>query len=148
MFISAMWLPDRYFLEIAKKVYATATDMHPVVAEDEDAPPDLPFSKTGNRDELKMVLRQLDVPIENKRIHAEWVTTEKQNDAVALNGRKIIAGLVPNVVSMGAKDAIYLLENAGLRVRMIGRGSVRSQSIDPGSPVRKGDQIILEMSFI
>jgi cell division protein FtsI (penicillin-binding protein 3) len=136
------------FLEIAKKVYATATAMHPVVTEDKDAPPDLPFSKTGNRDELKQVLRQLDVPMENKRINAEWVTTEKKNEAVALNGRKIITGLVPNVVSMGAKDAIYLLENAGLRVRLIGRGSVRSQSINPGSPARKGDQIILEMSFI
>jgi cell division protein FtsI (penicillin-binding protein 3) len=136
------------FLEIAKKVYATATDMHPLVTENKEIPPDLPFSKTGNRDELKLVLRQLDVPIENKRIDSEWVTTEKRNEAVALNGRKIITGLVPNVVSMGAKDAIYLLENAGLRVRLIGRGSVRSQSIDPGSPARKGDQIILEMSFI
>jgi cell division protein FtsI (penicillin-binding protein 3) len=95
-----------------------------------------------------MVLRQLDVPIENKRINSEWVTTEKHNEAVAFNGRKIVAGLVPNVVSMGAKDAIFLLENAGLRVRLIGRGSVRSQSIGPGSPARKGDQIILEMSFI
>jgi cell division protein FtsI (penicillin-binding protein 3) len=136
------------FLEIARKVYATSTGMHPVVAENEEIPADLPFSKTGNRDEIKHVLRQLDVPIENKRIDSEWVTTEKRNDAIALNGRKIVSGLVPNVVSMGAKDAIYLLENAGLRVRIIGRGSVRSQSIGPGSPVRKGDQIILEMSFI
>jgi len=136
------------FLEIARKVYATATEMHPVVAESEEIPPDLPYSKTGNRDELKLVLRNLDVPVDNKRINSEWVTTEKSNEAITLNSRKIVTGLVPNVVSMGAKDAIYLLENAGLRVRIIGRGSVRSQSIGPGSPIRKGDQIILEMSFI
>jgi cell division protein FtsI (penicillin-binding protein 3) len=136
------------FLEIAKKVYATMVNLHPLVAVNKDIPPDLPYSKTGNREALKQVLRQLDVPVENKSVRADWVTTEKRNDAVALNSRTVIDGLVPNVVSMGAKDAVYLLENAGLRVRVIGRGSVRSQSIDPGSPARKGDQIILEMSFI
>ena len=54
-----------------------------------------------------------------------------------LADRTVVDGLVPNVVSMGAKDAIYLLENAGLRVRLIGRGSVRSQSISPGTPCQK-----------
>ena len=73
---------------------------------------------------------------------------EKKEDAVTLNKRTIMSGLVPNVVSMGAKDAIYLLENSGLRVRILGRGSVRQQSIPPGSRVRKGDLITLEMSFI
>ncbi len=57
--------------------------------------------------------------------------------------RSVIDGLVPNVVSMGAKDAVYLLENAGLQVRLLGRGSVRSQSIAPGTRVRKGEQIVL-----
>jgi cell division protein FtsI (penicillin-binding protein 3) len=136
------------FLEIARKIYATSTELHPFVAENDSIPPELPYSKTGNKDELRQVLRSLDVPIANRRIDADWVTTEKQDKAVALNSRKIVNGLVPNVVSMGAKDAVYLLENAGLRVRMIGRGSVRSQSISPGSPARRGDQIILEMSFI
>jgi len=136
------------FLEIAKKVYATSVNWHPYVEANNDVAPDLPFSKTGNRYELRKVLRQLDIPVENKGIDSKWVTTEKQDEAVALGSRTVVDGLVPNVVSMGAKDAIYLLENAGLRVRLIGRGSVRNQSISPGTRVRKGDQIILEMSFI
>jgi cell division protein FtsI (penicillin-binding protein 3) len=49
---------------------------------------------------------------------------------------------------MGAKDAVFLLENAGLKVRLLGRGSVRSQSISPGSRLVKGEQIVLEMSRI
>jgi cell division protein FtsI (penicillin-binding protein 3) len=49
---------------------------------------------------------------------------------------------------MGAKDAIFLMENAGLRVRLLGRGSVRQQSIPAGTRVRNGDLITLEMSFI
>jgi cell division protein FtsI (penicillin-binding protein 3) len=136
------------FLEIARKVYATAIDMHPMVTASKDVPPDLPYTKTGSRDELKHVLKQLNVPVAHKNIKSEWVNTEKTEKAVGLTGRSVVKGLVPNVVSMGAKDAIYLLENEGLRVRIVGRGSVRNQSIPPGTRARKGDQITLEMSFI
>jgi cell division protein FtsI (penicillin-binding protein 3) len=136
------------FLEIARKVFATSVDMHPVVARNKDIPLDLPYSKTGNRNELRQVLKELDVPVENSHIRTEWVSTEKKEDAVAFSNRSIVHGLVPNVVSMGAKDAIYLLENAGLRVRLLGRGSVRQQSVAPGSRIRKGDLITLEMSRI
>ncbi len=136
------------FLEIARKVFATSVDMHPVVARNKDIPLDLPYSKTGNRNELRQVLKELDVPVENSHIRTEWVSTEKKEDAVAFSNRSIVHGLVPNVVSMGAKDAIYLLENAGLRVRLLGRGSVRQQSVAPGSRIRRGDLITLEMSRI
>jgi cell division protein FtsI (penicillin-binding protein 3) len=136
------------FLEIARKVYATSIDMHPFVTRNKDIPLDLPYSKTGNRDELRKVLKELDVPLENSHIRADWVSTEKKEEAVAFAKRSVIDGLVPNVVSMGAKDAIFLMENAGLRVRLLGRGSVRQQSIPAGTRVRNGDLITLEMSFI
>jgi len=53
---------------------------------------------------------------------------------------------VPNVQGMGARDAIYLLEKAGLRATVIGRGLVSSQSIRAGSDVERGMQIILNLS--
>jgi cell division protein FtsI (penicillin-binding protein 3) len=136
------------FLEIARKVYATAVDMQPMVTRNEAIPLDLPYSKTGNREELRYALKELDVPLENSHIRAEWVSTEKKPGSVVFTNRNIISGLVPNVVSMGAKDAVYLLEKTGLQVRLRGRGSVRNQSIAPGARVRKGDYIILEMSRI
>jgi cell division protein FtsI (penicillin-binding protein 3) len=136
------------FLEIARKVYATSVSMHPAVARNGKKSVDLPYSKTGHREQLRYVLRELDVPVENGRVKADWVSSEKKTEAVSLHQRKVVAGLVPNVVSMGAKDAIYLLENAGLHVRLLGRGSVRRQSIAPGSRARRGDQIVLEMSKI
>lgn len=135
------------FLEIARKVYATSTDMHPMIARNKDSV-DLPYTKTGNRDELRKAIKELDIDVEKGHINADWVNTEKKAEAVEFSKRNIINGLVPNVVSMGAKDAIYLLENAGLKVRLLGRGTVRSQSIMPGTTIRKGDQIILEMSRI
>jgi cell division protein FtsI (penicillin-binding protein 3) len=48
---------------------------------------------------------------------------------------------------MGLRDAIFLLENAGLRVIVKGRGKVTNQSIAPGTIVSTGATIILDMSL-
>ncbi len=47
---------------------------------------------------------------------------------------------------MGLKDAVYLLENAGLDVIVKGKGTVTKQSIIAGTKVVKGDKIIIELS--
>jgi len=54
--------------------------------------------------------------------------------------------LVPNVKGMGAKDAIYILENLGLIVRLKGRGFVREQSLPPGNRIKKGNMIYLRLA--
>lgn len=54
-------------------------------------------------------------------------------------------GLVPNVIGMGAKDAVYLLESKGLRVQLYGIGKVRSQSIAGGSRLVKGQTVTLQL---
>ena len=62
------------------------------------------------------------------------------------NERKTIVGLVPNVVGMGLKDALYLLENAGLNVQINGKGWVTRQSIQAGTKNSPGQQIQIELS--
>jgi cell division protein FtsI (penicillin-binding protein 3) len=42
---------------------------------------------------------------------------------------------------MGLKDALYLCENIGLKVNVIGKGKVTSQSLLAGSPVSRGEQV-------
>lgn len=48
---------------------------------------------------------------------------------------------MPNVVGMGLKDALYILESRSLRVNFTGSGTVRSQSIKAGSPIREGQSV-------
>jgi cell division protein FtsI (penicillin-binding protein 3) len=136
------------FLEIAKKVYATSIEMHPALQAGRNAPPEVPFTKDGSKDELNAVLKELDHTVENRNIGASWVNTTKLEHSISLEQRELIENLVPNVVGMGLKDALYLLENAGFQVEVNGYGSVKSQSISPGMAVRKGGKISLEMSFI
>ncbi len=54
--------------------------------------------------------------------------------------------IMPNVNGMTAMDALTLLENMGLEVRLKGKGIVRSQSIAPGTKVKKNQSISLELS--
>jgi cell division protein FtsI (penicillin-binding protein 3) len=53
---------------------------------------------------------------------------------------------VPNVIGMAGMDAVSLLENLGLNVRVIGTGTVSKQSLEPGNNFAKGNQITLNLS--
>ena len=52
-------------------------------------------------------------------------------------------GLMPNVKGIPARDAIYLLENMGLKVTMSGSGKVVKQSISAGRRVKKNNRVNL-----
>lgn len=53
---------------------------------------------------------------------------------------------IPNVKGMPGMDAVALLENLGLKVKVTGNGKVKSQSIPVGEKIEKNKTIILELS--
>ena len=56
----------------------------------------------------------------------------------SIDDKNTSKGVVPNVVGMGARDAVYQLESRGVRTRLKGRGRVKSQSIYSGTAVKQG----------
>lgn len=134
------------FKEIADKVYATSLNWHPIIKPERHPKVDIPFSKTGNRKELDIVMDKLRIPVEGGS-KTQWVSTNRKEDKVEFQPRNVIEHLVPNVVDMGLKDALYILENSGLKVVVKGRGKVVKQSISPGTRIVQGSTIYLEMSF-
>ncbi len=52
---------------------------------------------------------------------------------------------MPDVVGMGLKDALYMLESRGLHVTFTGKGSVRSQSIPAGRKIRAGQHVAITL---
>ena len=52
---------------------------------------------------------------------------------------------VPDVKGMGARDAVYMLESRGVKVKINGRGKVLKQSLAPGNRIKKGDVCILTL---
>ena len=136
------------FSKIAERVYAKNLrfDIRSAIDSTTNV---IPAVKAGEMNEALCVLNTLDVPVqkqfevENKR--ELWGHSQAAPSAVILQNQKVSDGIVPSVVGMGAKDAVYLLESKGLRVRLNGIGKVRNQSIAGGSRLIKGQTIALTL---
>ena len=54
--------------------------------------------------------------------------------------------IIPNVIGMAGMDAVSLLENIGLNVKLIGNGTVHKQSLKSGSQIKSDKKITLYLS--
>jgi cell division protein FtsI (penicillin-binding protein 3) len=132
------------FTAIANKVYSSHLEYQTSFQENSTRSREVPPVFFGSAFDIKLVLNRLNVLMKSN-YSGEWITTNRESEVVALNTRKIEKGKVPNVVGMGLRDALYLLENEGLFVDFSGSGKVVSQSIVAGSPTYKGTLIKLEL---
>ena len=106
----------------------------------------IPDVKNGNLNEARYILDKLDIDMEwegeydkdNAYGKAGIITNGVQLTRSEINGDR-----VPNVRGMGAKDAVYLMENCGLRVQLSGVGKVHTQSIPAGNRAIKGQTVRL-----
>lgn len=60
--------------------------------------------------------------------------------------QKVKPNTIPNVKGMPGMDAVALLGNLGVKVKVVGIGKVKKQSIQPGQRFGENDVIILELS--
>lgn len=95
----------------------------------------------------KTILNALKMPMNKQFGNAEIskIKTDS-NHKIAINVQNIAENIVPNVVGMSLKDAIYILEKQGLQVRISGTGMIQSQSISAGSIAKKGQLITILLS--
>ena len=97
--------------------------------------------KGGDIAQMRRVARRLNVSA-GSQSREGW--GRMQTDSA---GQRVIApvetehGRVPDVRGMGLKEALFLLENAGLHVTFRGRGAVASQSLAAGTACRDGDRV-------
>lgn len=130
---------------IAEKISANRMryDIREVAADSLAVP--FPTPKAGDAQALQQVLRKLDIKVEANQVESPWVLAKVNDTRVELDDISIRKGLVPRVVGMGAKDAVYLLEDAGLKVELMGLGRVVKQSIQPGAQAVKGQTITITL---
>ena len=105
----------------------------------------IPDVKAGNLAEASYILGKLDVPTEGKTSKETWGKAEEDSASVTLTQQTLTAGTMPSVIGMGAKDAVYLLEKAGLKVNIAGVGKVTRQSIPSGNKYSKGQTVALQL---
>ncbi len=138
-------MPGGVFKRIAEEVYSRNVYVAPNKCKPDSVLTLMPYVKNGSWKDIQTVFTQLNIPFIPPTGNAEWVIASTLQNKIELSKNALQSGLVPNVYGMGAKDAVYVLEKAGLSVALQGHGSVVSQSITAGSGVVKGSQITLEL---
>ncbi len=132
------------FRGIADKVYASY--LEPVA---DSIPPynEVPVVKPGLKDDVLLFTQELGLKNQSQNMTAEYVAVANDTMTVFVQGVADAPGTVPDVVGMGAGDAVYLLEKNGLATKINGFGRVFRQSLQPGMPIAKGEIISLELGF-
>jgi cell division protein FtsI (penicillin-binding protein 3) len=130
------------FKEIADKVYATQANMYQLVDETREKPVSPPAS-TGYKEEIYTVYSMLDYPLPQGEPQSDWISATSNNLALTVTQKTYAGGTVPNVIGMGARDAVYLMEKNGIKTKISGCGKVKEQSIKPGSSIGKGKEVML-----
>ncbi|HRH36761.1 MAG TPA: penicillin-binding protein [Flavobacteriales bacterium] len=136
------------FKEIADKIYSNRLELQQSTQLAEVKGPRTPVTMSGHSADLRVALEGLGVPFKQEG-EGEWMSTEARDSVVVTRTRNIPSdanNMVPNVLGMGLKDALYILENRGLHVRIQGNGMVRRQSLPPGSRAFNGSTIVIELT--
>ena len=112
--------------------------------------PRLPVSMNGSTATLTSLYDALGMPyvIDTTGMAEipEFAAAKTEDHIVTLSARQVTEAHIPDVRGMSLRDAVRLLETRGLQVSINGRGTVRRQSIAPGTPPRQGQTILLELS--
>jgi cell division protein FtsI (penicillin-binding protein 3) len=139
------------FKEVADKVYARDLDLHDPIPQKKEflEPGVFPMIQAGNLEDLILICNQLGVSNHLQSDNdddEEWVAASTLDNSVIWGYRKMMDGLVPNVKGMTLRDAIYVLENKGMRVKYSGNGRVVAQSYEPDTKIMNGSTIIIKLN--
>lgn len=133
------------FSEIAERVYASR-QLHENEQEqdDDEEKYSLPEIKKGNVENIYRVANELGI----KDLSGLPLLSDskvKKADRQNIPADNSVMGKVPDVRGMGPSEAVFMLEKAGLRVRLQGTGKVKTQSQEPGSKLVRGSYIYVKL---
>ena len=136
------------FREIAERIYSQNLRLKPGIQDTAHYTTGYPVVKAGKVLDLKNILRELNVPFSQGNISNKifWVNAQTNANGIEAFPQELKKRLVPNVLNMGARDAVYLLGRFGLDVSISGKGKVISQSIPPNSFYNHGQHIALVLN--
>ena len=130
------------FKEISDKVFAADISIHNSILIAEQTM-DTPKLSQGKTEDMSKLLDNLS--LEYEKTKSNWMVPSYSSKKISLERRSIEKdfeeGLMPNLFGMNLLDAVYLLENAGLKVEIKGKGHIVNQSI------KKGDRFLADQKI-
>ena len=135
------------FREVADKVYAYKVA-------DKDAKSyqniaDSNFYKFyGMKTDLNQIMNEFKYSENDNGKSGMWRTSFLQGGRAQLVDDNLLTAknIVPDVTGLGMKDALYLLENKGLKVKASGRGKVIYQSLAGNTNFSNGQTIQIQLN--
>jgi cell division protein FtsI (penicillin-binding protein 3) len=141
------------FKQIADRVYATELDIHQPINFAEDTLHEVPAVKKGLTGPTLAAISFLQQKVNGSGAigDAEYVSVQPAVNSLEVKKSTpddlLQHGTMPDVRGMNATDALYLLENRGIKVKIHGAGTVKQQSVAPGAKISVGNEVVLELSI-
>lgn len=106
----------------------------------------MPTLSAGDMNAMERILTELN--IKNDLIgmndnYYNWGSCNYNNDKAILATENTFGNVMPKVIGYGLRDAVFRLENLGLKVKAKGVGKVTMQSIAPGTKIARNQEVII-----
>ncbi|QCK14553.1 penicillin-binding protein [Mangrovivirga cuniculi] len=133
------------FKEIADKIFSLDLNLHqPLPSKFAVEKGIFPVIQSGKYDDLNLICNKLGIS-NHLSEPAEWVKASIDGTSIKWNEKSQSEGLMPDLRGMTGRDALFLLENKGVRVEVSGKGRVAKQSQLPGSRLIRGSYVTLTL---
>jgi cell division protein FtsI (penicillin-binding protein 3) len=136
------------FREVADKIYSATLNRQPLYQ-----PPavndSINYQYFGLKTDINKILNVFGLSVTDSAISGSWRSMSMYNNHALLRSASMppqTGNITPDVHGLGLKDAVYLLENFGLRVAVGGKGKVIYQSLTAGSNFNKGQFINIQLN--
>ena len=133
------------FKEVADRIYAANISDQPVF-NSAQAHDSTNYNCYGLKSDINRITEVLKISTVDSATSGSWRAMTIYNNNAVLRTTTGVAGRVPDVIGLGLKDAVYLLENRGLKVVASGRGRVIYQSLNSDAAFNKGRQIKIQLN--
>jgi cell division protein FtsI (penicillin-binding protein 3) len=136
------------FKEISDKIYARTATTRSYLASFDKQDKKVPLVASINEEHLSTLTHVLPNTIAAPRVEPysnSWLKTIPGENSIHLSNYSLKKHVVPDLNGMVITDAMYVAENAGLKVRFAGKGKVYKQSLPAGSAAPPGQLIELQL---
>lgn len=134
------------FKEVADKLYALEADsersgeQYPAIVDSSD------FRYAGMASDIKLILNDLKMKYRDSAGKHEYNIMDNVNYQPVVKNNIVADKRMPDIKGMGLKDVLFLLENRDVKVVAKGRGKVIAQSVGAGSPLSRGQTVVVELN--
>ncbi len=144
-FYGAQWAAP-VFKKISDFIYNTHPEWHPILDATGQKPADHPSIANGQGQETLAAMNGVPLKQRPAISTSQWIQFATDSTGMVANTQNQPTQVLANTLKMGLKDALFVLENQGCRVKFEGQGRVIHQEPAPGTPLRPKQTVTLTLS--